>query len=89
MEVKPIFVKTTDHIRAHFSTCYAALCILKILMELLDNKYSARKILNSLNECTVSEIGNSIWQFNYNDEVLNDIAAKLDLNLDHRYRTRE
>ncbi len=89
MEVRPIFVKTTDHIRAHFSTCYAALCILKILMELLDNKYSARKILNSLNECTVSEIGNSIWQFNYYDEVLNDIAAKLDLNLDHRYRTRE
>ena len=56
LDTRPIYLWTTDHIKAHFTICYTALCLLKILMNLLGDKYSAETILKSLRKCTVSEL---------------------------------
>lgn len=89
METRPIYVWTTAHIEAHFSTCYTSLCLLKFLMYLLDNEYSADKILKSLRYCQVSELNNTYWQLTYNDEILEKISKLFDIDLQHRHRTRE
>lgn len=89
LEARPIYLWTTNHIRAHFTVCYTALCILKILMKMLDEKYSAENILHSLRKCTVSELTGGYWQANYYDEVLQAISEKLDLEFNKRYRTRD
>ena len=89
METRPVFVWTTEHIKAHFSTCYTSLCLLKFLMYQLDNKYSAARILKSLKQCNVSDIDYTYWQFTHYDEILSDIEKLFDIDLQTRNRTRE
>ena len=89
LEFRPIYLWTSEHIKAHFTVCFTALYILKILMKLTNDQYTAETILNAMNQCTVSDIGNNLWQFNYYDDCLATLSAKLDLTLNYRYRTRE
>lgn len=89
LDARPIYLWTTEHIRAHFTVCYTALCLLKIMMNMLDDSIPAEHILDSLRKCTVSEMAGGYWQTNYYDETLQAIASKLDLQLNTRYRTRE
>ena len=89
LDARPIYLWTTEHIRAHFTVCYTALCLLKILMNMLGDSIPAENILSSLRKCTVSELVGGYWQTNYYDETLQTIAGKLDLQLNTRYRTRE
>jgi transposase len=89
LEFRPIYLWTSEHIKAHFTVCFTALYILKILMKLTNDEYTAEKILNAMNQCTVSDIGNNLWQFNYYDDCLAALSAKLDITLNYRYRTRE
>ena len=89
LDTRPIYLWTTDHIKALFTICYTALCLLKILMNLLGDKYSAETILKSLRKCTVSELTGGYWQMNYCDETLEAISKKLNLDLNTRFRTRE
>ena len=38
---RPVFVWTNDHIDAHFTTCFTALVLVRLLQAKLDNKYPA------------------------------------------------
>lgn len=89
LEARPIYLWSTEHIKAHFTVCYTALCLLKILMNMLGDKYSAESILNSLRQCTVSELVDGYWQTNYYDEVLKSISELMDIEFNKRFRTRE
>lgn len=89
LEFRPIYLWDPPHIKAHFTICFTALYILKILMKILNDEYTSEKILNSLTQCTVSDIGNNLWQFNYYDSCLAALSDKLELTLNYRYRTRE
>lgn len=89
METRPVFVWTTEHIHAHFSTCYTALCLLKFLMYQLNNEYSASKILSSLKKCNVTDLDYTYWQFTYYDDILDRISKLYNLDLRTRNRTRE
>lgn len=89
LEARPIYLWTNDHIKAHFTVCYTALCVLKILLNILGEAYPAEQVLNSLRKCTVSELTGGYWQTNYYDEILLDIADKLNIDFSKRFRTRE
>ncbi|MBR3142345.1 MAG: IS1634 family transposase [Clostridiales bacterium] len=89
LDARPIYLWTTEHIRAHFTVCYTALCLLKILMNMLDDSIPAEQILSSLRKCTVSELVGGYWQTNYYDETLQHIASKLGLQLNTRFRTKD
>lgn len=86
---RPVFVWTNDHIDAHFTTCFAALVLIRLLQAKLDNKYPASRILNSLkNYCCVPLDANN-YQFTYFDEILQSIEKAFGLPLDNKYRTRQ
>ncbi len=89
LEARPVYLWTTEHIKAHFTVCYTALCLLKIMMSILGNEYSAEAILDSLRKCTVSELVDGYWQTNYYDEVLKKISELMDIEFNTRFRTRE
>ena len=89
IEVRPVFVWTTEHIKAHFSTCYTSLTMLKILMAKMNYQYSADRILTSLRNCTASDLDNTYWQFNYYDEILEQASGFFGLVLNYRRRTRD
>ena len=89
LEARPVYLWPTEHIKAHFTVCYTALCLLKIMMSILGNEYSAEAILDSLRKCTVSELVDGYWQTNYYDEVLKKISELMDIEFNTRFRTRE
>ncbi len=89
METRPVYLWTTPHIKAHFTTCYTSLCLLKFLMYQLDNEYTSDTLLRSLKQCNVTELSNTYWQLTYNDETLEKIAKLYDIDLQTRNRTKE
>lgn len=59
LEVRPIYVNTTEHINGHFMICYTALVIIRLLQLKLKNKLSTERIVKALNlcRCTIPEKG--------------------------------
>ena len=45
---RPVFLRTNDHIDAHFTTCFTSLVLLRLLQTKLENKYPVGKIIDSL-----------------------------------------
>ena len=48
LEARPAFVRTEDHIRAHFLICYVSLMVYRLLEKKLDNAFTCQQLLNSL-----------------------------------------
>ena len=47
-DTRPIYVRTNDHIDAHFTVCFTALVIIRLLQIRLNRKYTVGQILESL-----------------------------------------
>lgn len=85
LKTRPIFVRTREHINAHFLVCFVALLILRILEFKLGKKYSIRRIRESLIEYSCTYIEQNIHVFNYRDEILCSLEKIFDLNLKKKY----
>lgn len=86
---RPVFVRTNDHIDAHFTTCFTALVLIRLLQAKLGNQYPVGRIINSLKTyCCVPLDGNT-YQFTYFDEILAAIGKTFNMDLDSKYRTRQ
>ena len=49
-KARPVYLKRDDRIKAHFTTCFLALLIYRILEHKLDEKYTSSKIIQTLRE---------------------------------------
>ena len=87
-ESRPVFVRTNEHIDAHFATCFTALVLIRLLQIKLENKYSASKILDSLRKYNCVNIGANIWQFVYYDEIIKACEKEFNLELNNKYRSQ-
>ena len=88
MKARPAYVWTTDHIKAHFGTCFASLCLLKFLMKQLDGCYTAEQILDSLKRYNCVDIDHTYWQFVYYDEIIEKISGLIGAPLNLKRRTK-
>ena len=86
-KTRPVYVSTNDHIDAHFSTCFTALVIIRLLQAKLGNKYSVKRILDSLRSYVCAPIETNLYQFFYYDEVLADCGKEFGMDLQNRYRS--
>jgi hypothetical protein len=86
---RPVYVSTNDHIDAHFSTCFTALVLIRLLQTKLGNKYPVGKILESLRKYNCTGIDRNLHQFIYYDEILDEIANIFSLDLNSKYRSQE
>jgi hypothetical protein len=86
---RPVFVRTNDHIDAHFTICFTALVLIRILQAKLGNRYPVGRIVNSLKKYTCVPLDTNHYQFTYYDNVLKDCQKVFHLELDNRYRTRQ
>lgn len=50
LDTRPIHVTTNEHIESHFTTCFAAITLLRLLEISLGNKYPAPQIIESLRQ---------------------------------------
>ena len=81
---RPVYVRTEDHIQGHFLVCFIALLISRILEMKLDNKYSVKRIQESLKNATCREIGNGIYSLNKQDDVFRGIEKLFDISLNYK-----
>ncbi len=88
-ESRPVYVRTNDHIDAHFATCFLALVLERLLEYKLDHKYPTGKIIESLRNYTCTHLDANNWQFTYYDEVIDACGKALYMNLNDKYKTQQ
>lgn len=86
---RPIFVRTNEHIDAHFTTCFTSLVLIRLLQAKLGNHYPAGKIIESLKKYCCIPLDANNYKFTYFDEILKTCGNAFNLELDNRYRTRQ
>lgn len=87
LETRPVYVSTEEHIKAHFLTCFIALVLARILEYQLEGKYSITKIINSLKQCTCTNVDQNYYLFDYYDQVLEDIGKATNVDFSTKIRT--
>ena len=88
-ESRPVFVWTNEHIEGHFATCFTALVLIRLLQSKLGSRYPIGKTIESLRKYNCTQIGTTLYQFVYYDEILVECGKIFHLELNNRYRTRE
>jgi transposase len=83
LEGRPVYVRIEEHIEGHFLVCFMALLISRILELKLDNKYSIKRIQESLKNATCREIGNGLYSLNKQDELFRTIEKLFNVSLDY------
>jgi hypothetical protein len=86
---RPVFVRTNDHIDAHFTTCFTALVLIRLLQTKLENQYPVGKIINALKNYCCVPLDTNTYQFTYYDEILAACGRAFDMELNNKYRTRQ
>lgn len=86
---RPVFLRTNDHIDAHFTTCFTALVLIRLLQTKLENQYSVSKIINALKNYCCVQLDTNNYQLTYYDKILESCSKAFDMALDNKYRTRQ
>lgn len=87
LEARPVYVWTNEHIRAHFTTCFTALVLIRLLETKLGNQYPVGQLLESLRNYKCVQIGRNRYQFVYYDKILAECGNAFELNLKQKYRS--
>lgn len=56
-KARPVYLRTEDHIRSHFLTCFIALVIYRILEKKLQEEYTCEEIIDTLKNMAVARPG--------------------------------
>lgn len=86
---RPVYVRTNDHIDAHFTTCFTSLVLIRLLQARLENKYPVGRIIESLKKYSCIPLDTNTYKFIYFDDILNSCEKAFDIELSNRYRTRQ
>lgn len=57
---RPIYVRNEDRIKAHFITCFIALCVYRILEKKLNNRFTCEEIIDTLKNMMMSRPGEKL-----------------------------
>ena len=71
-KARPVYLKRDDRIKAHFTTCFLALLIYRILEHKLDEKYTSSKIIQTLRNMSMLEINGLGYLPSYTRTSLTD-----------------
>lgn len=88
-ESRPVYVWTNAHIEGHFTTCFTALVLIRLLQAKLGSKYPIGKTIEALRKYNCTQIDNTLYQFIYYDELLEECGKVFHMELNNKYRTRE
>ena len=84
-KARPVYVKTDEHVNAHFLTCYVALVIMRVIEHMLDEKYTVKQIRNALCNYSCSYLEQGYYMFDYRDEVTDAFSKQYGWDLTQKY----
>jgi len=88
LDARPIYCRTNNHIDAHFTTCFTALVLIRLLEKRLGEKYPVGQVLEALRNYSCTLIDKNIYQFTYYDEIMKDCGEAFGLDLAKKRRRR-
>ncbi len=88
LEGRPAFVRTREHLEAHFLTCYIALTILRLIERALGRRYSALSILEDMRALGCSELEANIWLFDHRTDLTDELFALIGEEAPRKYMRR-
>lgn len=88
-EARPVYVWTTEHIDAHFATCFTALVLMRLLEEKLDHRFPVGMIIESLRSYGCVRLDASTYQVVRYDKVLDACAKAFDKKLNRKFLSRQ
>ncbi|MDD4753845.1 MAG: IS1634 family transposase, partial [Desulfitobacteriaceae bacterium] len=83
-KARPVYLRTENHINAHFLICFVALLILRVLEYKLHKKYPVKQIRESLIRYSCSHLDQNYYLFDYRDEILQSLERIFDLDLGNK-----
>lgn len=74
---------------AHFTVCFTALVLIRLLQLKLTNKYPVGQIIESLRKYNCVPLESGSYEFIFRNEIIDECAASFGINLSLKYRSRE
>jgi len=84
-DARPIFVRTDEHIDAHFLICFTTLVILRVMEKLTGEKHTVKSIRNALCNYGCSYLDQNYYLFDYRDEVICDFEKVFGFDLGKKF----
>lgn len=84
---RPVYLRTENHINAHFLICFVSLLILRVLEYKLDKKYPVNQIRESLIRYSCSHLDQNYYLFDYRDEILKSLEGFFGIDLGKKIMT--
>ncbi|MCH3960767.1 MAG: IS1634 family transposase [Solobacterium sp.] len=88
-DTRPIYVRTNDHIDAHFTVCFTAIVILRLLETRLDHKYPVGQILNTLRKYGCVPVGSSDYIITLRNDIMDHCGTVFNTNYKYKYRSKQ
>jgi transposase len=87
-KARPVYVKTDEHVDAHFLICFVALVIMRVLEQILERKHTVKEIRNSLINYSCSYLEQNYYLFDYRDDVIKTVESVFGFDLSKKYMTQ-
>ena len=88
LEGRPAFVRTREHLEAHFLTCYIALTIVRLIERALGNRHSSFAILKDMRALGCSNLEANIWLFDHRTDLTDELFALIGEEAPRKYMRR-
>lgn len=72
-EARPIYLRTIEHINAHFLICFISLLIGRIVEMRLGGKYTIAQITETLRKVACSHLNQNVWLFDYANKLTDEM----------------
>ena len=83
---RPVYLQRDDRITAHFTTCFIALTIFRILEKKIDSKFSYEKIIETLKDMRTHKIeGLGYQQLYSSSEITSNLNKIFKISLDQEF----
>ncbi|NMB33551.1 MAG: hypothetical protein GX992_04850 [Clostridium sp.] len=75
-----------DHIEGHFLTCFLGL-LLRLTEKQVDQKYSTRKLIDTMENITGTYVDKNYYMFDYYDKVVEELKKVTNTDFSRRFMT--
>jgi len=89
-EARPVFVRRSDRIKAHFLTCYLSLMIYRLLEKKLNDKYTCEEIISTLRkmQLTLLSKDNGYIPSYKRTDLTDDLHKTFGFHTDYEFMTK-
>jgi transposase len=88
LSTRPVYVSRSERIEAHFLTCFISLVIIRLIQKRTGNKYSAKKLIETLNNISCSHESENLFLFDFRDDVSDELSAAFGIDFTMKRLTR-